>query len=341
MTCRTCAISAQTRICFRLLPWRVSLDAYVPEELPLALAHIHGLHHGTSSSTVFDHAQRCSLSPCSSAIVMRSEFDHRDAVCHVGVSDNIDYGDPKYHHVEYSLNNYGLCTYPSQDLTPQIDSFFEHAIQAHLPYGFRTTHFEMRFLSDMAFQLSSYPHEVMHLPLHDRLIGMRPRTFSVAKHLLDNPDPTGLLNDIMPKIWSLEDSLCRERLAKLPKHAQTLNIDRPMSPSLALDLVKSLGSDLPYRLDTMFVGRSITVEHDDAADSPYGNVFCFPGLTVLQSDNIPDDVAYVTSMRGGPLFISGPTAVHCGDDELTVARYCATAYSGSASSLPGFMVRAK
>ncbi len=170
---------------------------------------------------------------------------------------------------------------------------------------------------------------------------MRPGIFSVSKRLLDNPGPSGLLNDIMPKIWSFEDALCLERLAELPEHEPTLNIDRPISSSLALNLVKSLGGDLPYRLDTMFVNPSITVEHDDAADSPYSNVFRFPGLTVLQNDNIPDDMAYVTSMRGGPLFISGPTAVHCEDGELTVARYCATAESGSANSLPGFTVRAK
>ena len=151
-----------------------------------------------------------------------------------------------------------------------------------------------------------------------------PQSFSVRRDALEGNDALEAAGGIMAGVREIEDRLCHDELSRLP-WLDTGQVAAENLPRLLL--ATNAGRPEAMRLDTIFASpsgfvgleRHIPAEGRPAHDNARRTLLC----TAVGHGLVPDDVAYLTSLRRGPALVRGPTVMRCGEDRLDVEHYCA------------------
>ena len=291
-----------------------------PEELPRALLHVHRLHRGAVDPSP-GRDGRLALRRGASAVILGNGVVHH--VGAPGTEARGAKGEPR-----------GVRTTVSrpQDGDPDLATVRQHV--AHLSYGFHAMHLVPMDEARMAILLSSSRHSIIPFMAGQRQAGVYSATFTVDDGALEDPSPRQFIGDIMSEVWPLEDSRCLDYLGGLLPHEASLG--GHVGPEDVAGLVDGLngGDSSPARLDTAFVSPSLLdPARRGQARTGHENVLRCAGVSIISSDGVPEGEMYVISSHRGPVFINGPTVIHCGEGELAVARYCAV--HGPLDGTPG------
>ncbi len=132
-------------------------------------------------------------------------------------------------------------------------------------------------------------------------------------------------------IWEREEAMCLEQLKTLDGD-ETFTYHWDSTLVDLEDFVSTLNRSRPVdvQLDTVFVDYGVymvlfgrnpeTLEWTD--ERPYyRNMVRRNGITFLYAFTLPADCAFATSSAQGPVFVHGPSVLHCTDSEIRVRRH--------------------